>query len=53
MWEKFQKFLQCRLQDISIWSDKNLFGGPMKKEAIAHHKVTYVLKNVQNGGTSL
>jgi len=51
--EKIPKFSPCRLQDISIWSDKNLFFDLAKNRAVALHKVTFVCKNVQNGGASL
>jgi len=54
MWKNFQKFIPCGLQDISIWSDKSPFGGGLTKNWVAAlYKVTFVWKNVQNGGASL
>jgi len=44
-WEdvkKIQNFPLCRLQDISVWSDKSPFGGLAKNRATALHKVTYI-----------
>jgi len=51
--EKFQKFQPCRLQGISIWIDKNPFGGLMKNWAATLHKVTFLWKNVPNSIYSL
>jgi len=55
--EKIQNFPPCRLQDIRVLSDKNPFFAPVKNRAknraAAFHKVTFVWKNVQNGGASL
>jgi len=51
--EKFQNFPPCRLQDISVWSDKNPIFAPAKIQAAVLQKITFVWKNVQNGGYSL
>jgi len=51
--EKIQNFSPYRLQDISVWSDKNSFLGPAKIWVVALHKVTFEWKNVQNSGHSL
>jgi len=40
-------------RDISISSDKIPFFVTTKTQAIAFYKVTFVLKNVQNGGAPL
>jgi len=49
MWKKIQKFSPCRLQDISIWSNKNPFFVTMKSRAAALHKVKSLWKKSQNG----
>jgi len=53
MWEKFQKFLPRGLQDISIQIHFKHFIGLAKNRASALHKLTFLRKNVQNGGASL
>jgi len=40
MQKKFQKFPLCRLQDISIWIEKNLFFSLVKTQVATLHKVT-------------
>jgi len=51
--EKISKFLLHRLQDISIWSDKNDLFGSIENQTIAFHKVTFVWKEVHIVGTFL
>jgi len=51
--KKIQKFPPCRLQDISVWIDKNPFIGPTKNMAATIHKVTFVWINIHIGGASL
>jgi len=43
MWKKIQKFLPCRLQE-------NPLLGPVENRAAALHKLTFICKNVLNGG---
>jgi len=50
---KIQKFPQCGLQDISVWIDTISFFGFAKSDVAALHKVTFVWKNVPNGGALL
>jgi len=43
MWKKIQNFPPCRLQDISVYSDKNPFSALAKNQAAAAlYKVTFV-----------
>jgi len=51
--EKIQKNSPCRLQDISIWIDKNLFIGPTNTGQLHSTRVTFVWKNIQNGSYCL
>jgi len=53
MWKKFQKIPPCGLQVMSFRIHKNPIFYPTKTRAGALHKLTFVWKNVQNGGESL
>jgi len=53
MWENFQNFPPCGLQDFSVWIDKNPFLGLAKNKEDELHKVTFLWKNVTIGGDSL
>jgi len=52
MWKDFRNFHHVNCKILMFWSD-NLFFGPPKEGVAALHKVTFVWKNVQNGGASL
>jgi len=53
MWNFFKKFPPHRLQDTNFQIHRNPFFGPMKNQATILYKLTFVWKNVQNGGASL
>jgi hypothetical protein len=49
--EMFLEVPLWRLQDISIWSDRNDFFEPYQKTTTAFYRGTFIhSKNVQNGG---
>jgi len=43
MWKKIQKFSLCRLQDISVWIDKNHFFGLAKNKAHLYEKMSMLV----------
>jgi len=52
--ERFPLYIECMILTwFEFWSDKNPFGGPKKNWTATLHIVTFVWKNVQNGGASL